>query len=120
MTSTGSARSGYQCGDQAEFQAMIPASSVDGQPLSPLHRRMLIVTRGMTFNEIAMRTAHHPETVRRYFRGQDPSIRFVQRLCQEYGADANWMLLGYDEAQTALSRSERPMAMTPIFCRRPA
>lgn len=62
--------------------------------LSPLHERLAIATQGMPFIELGERTDTHPETVRRYIRGQQPSVAFLANLIRSAGLNAEWLLLG--------------------------
>ncbi len=48
----------------------------------------------MTFKALADLTRHHPETVRRYMRGQYPSLAFVLRLCKAMSISPHWLFTG--------------------------
>jgi len=68
-----------------------PGSSQDSLDL---HRRMEWLIGERSCRDIALLTGHHPETVRRYRRGQCPSVSFVIGLCDALDANADWLLRG--------------------------
>lgn len=53
--------------------------------------------RGYKAGELAERMNLHPETVRRYLRGQKPAPEFLAGICRELGVSPRWLLLGEGE-----------------------
>jgi len=53
--------------------------------------------RGYKAGELAERMGLHPETVRRYLRGQKPAPEFLASICRELGVSPRWLLLGEGE-----------------------
>lgn len=69
-----------------------------------LRQRLERCAGHLTFRAIAELTGHHPETVRRYMRGQRPSVPFVVRLCRQLDISPHWLLTGEGE----MKRNESP------------
>lgn len=61
----------------------------------------------LSFAQIGKRTGFHPETVRRYLNGRATSVAFVARVCEEYGIDADWALLGHGLGPEGRSRADQ-------------
>lgn len=68
--------------------------SPDGVPfqLERLTARINRVTNGCSHREVAERTNHNPETVRRYRNGFAPSASFIYEVARSYGVSADWLL----------------------------
>jgi len=59
-----------------------------------LHERLAAVAGDRSYRELGRLTETNAETVRRYMRGQAPSVEFVARLCRATGTSATWLLTG--------------------------
>jgi len=49
---------------------------------------------GMSVAAVSRATGFHPETVRRYVRGQAPSAEFLAALVDRMGVNPEWLLCG--------------------------
>lgn len=81
-----------------ETEASAPEARGQGGSLSSYHRelvaRVQLACTGYKPGELAERMNLHPETVRRYLRGQKPSPEFLAGICRELNVSAQWLLLG--------------------------
>jgi transcriptional regulator with XRE-family HTH domain len=59
-----------------------------------LHERMREAVGRRTYRALSDLTGVNAETVRRYLRGQSPSVEFVAALCAALGYNAHWVLTG--------------------------
>lgn len=59
--------------------------------------RVQLACRGYKAGELAERMNLHPETVRRYLRGQKPAPEFLAGICRELDVSPAWLLLGEGE-----------------------
>lgn len=64
------------------------------RPRSPLHQRLALVVADQTVRQVASATGLHAETVRRYLRGQSPSVEFLAGFCRAYDVNGHWLLTG--------------------------
>ncbi len=81
-----------------ERRAGAPVQGRTGAPapsLSPLHKRLLIAAGDHSARELARLTGCHPETVRRYLCGRQPSVEFVIAFSEALGVRIDWLLLGH-------------------------
>lgn len=62
----------------------------------------------MTFAQLGAITGSHPETVRRFMRGQTPKPEFLAALCTELGVNGDWLLAGRGQVQAAKPRIKVP------------
>ena len=53
--------------------------------------------RGYKAGELAEKMGLHPETVRRYLRGQKPAPEFLAGICRVLEVSPAWLLLGEGE-----------------------
>jgi len=67
----------------------------------------------MTFKALADLTRHHPETVRRYMRGQYPSLAFVLRLCKAMNISPHWLFTGEGSKTLAPTPPPGPFSEMP-------
>ncbi len=74
--------------ERSFVSANVPAS---GDPVS---RRLNLAVSGLSIAAVSRATRYHPETVRRYLRGQQPSVEFVGRFAQHFGISLEWLILG--------------------------
>lgn len=75
---------------------------------SNLHDRLLQVAGHLTFAQLGSITGSHPETVRRFMRGQTPKPEFLAALCTELGINGDWLLAGRGQVQAARPRVKIP------------
>jgi transcriptional regulator with XRE-family HTH domain len=61
---------------------------------STLHERLVAVAGARSFRELGRMTGTNAETVRRYMRGQAPSIDFIAGLCDATGTNVHWLITG--------------------------
>lgn len=73
--------------------------------LSALHERMHTVVGSLSYRVLADATDLHPETVRRYMRGQAPSAEFLSALCFKFDVNAQWLLTGQGPIRHAETRA---------------
>ena len=59
-----------------------------------LQARLVRITRGLSFAEIARITGCHRETCRRYLTHGSPTIEFLSALCGAQGISVHWLLSG--------------------------
>ena len=72
-----------------------PTTHVNGRGQSwniRLAARLRKGASNRSFREIASRTGSNSETVRRYLRDGNPSVRFLARFCLEFRVSADWVL----------------------------
>ena len=69
------------------------AHDVDGWYTGAAERARCALT-GRSYRQIGLDTNTHPETVRRYLRDGRPCARFLAAICQAYGLNPAWLLLG--------------------------
>ncbi len=83
------------------------ASPADPDHPDDLWQRMRIVAAGLSRREVARRTHTHGETVRRYFKGTMPPVRFIIEFCRAFRVSSDWLLegLGPRERARRLGRS---------------
>jgi len=76
-----------------------PPTTVDQDETDKLalRDRILRLTDGMRFSELAEQTGCHRETVRRYANTGSPSALFLTRLCRALGVNGDWLLTGRGE-----------------------
>jgi transcriptional regulator with XRE-family HTH domain len=77
-----------------------------------LHDRLLQIAGHLTFAQLGGITGSHPETVRRFMRGQTPKPEFLTALCTELGINGDWLLAGRGQVQAARPRVKIPAADT--------
>lgn len=75
---------------------------------SNLHDRLLQIVGHLTFAQLGEITGSHPETVRRFMRGQTPKPEFLAALCTELGVNGDWLLAGRGQVQAARPRIKIP------------
>lgn len=75
---------------------------------SNLHDRLLQIAGHLTFAQLGSITGSHPETVRRFMRGQTPKPEFLAALCTELGINGDWLLAGRGQMQSARPRVKIP------------
>jgi transcriptional regulator with XRE-family HTH domain len=84
-----------------------------------LLERVELLAAGHTARALARRLKIHPETTRRYLRGDRPSARFIARLCTAFGVSADWLLNGHEPRQRPdLPPAKDPDAANPAKLRR--
>lgn len=69
-----------------------------------LHERLAAVAGDRSFRELGRLTGTNAETVRRYMRGQAPSVDFVAGLCRVTGTSPTWLLTGEGPRHAADAR----------------
>ena len=62
--------------------------------LSALHQRLVLAIGDRSYRSVGELTGIHPENIRRYMKGQTPSVEFVASLCDALGISPEWMLSG--------------------------
>lgn len=62
--------------------------------VSTLHDRLLSAVGDRSCGQIARITRTHPETTRRYLRGQSPSVEFVIAFSEALNVNPTWLLTG--------------------------
>lgn len=67
----------------------------------------------MTFKALADLTQHHPETVRRYMRGQYPSLAFILRLCKAMDISPHWLFTGEGSKTLTPKKPPGPFSEMP-------
>ncbi len=60
----------------------------------PVSLRLRDACAGMTCATLARLTRHHPEVVRCYLRGMEPSAAFLARVCEMLNVNGDWLLAG--------------------------
>lgn len=70
------------------------SDSEGGHAYRKLHERLSTLFEGLSFRQIAELTEHNQETVRRYMRGQDPSVAFLVAVCERTDVLPEWLLMG--------------------------
>lgn len=85
-----------------------------------LHERLGVVAGNRSFRELGTLTGTNPETVRRYMRGQAPSVEFVAALCEATGTSAHWLVTGEgairrDDARQDALRGADPAVLLAAF-----
>jgi len=61
---------------------------------SAIHSRLGVAAGDLSYRHVAKLTHTHPGTVRRYMRGQPPSVEFVTAFCSALSISADWLLTG--------------------------
>lgn len=59
-----------------------------------LHERLKMIADGESFRSIGAKTEHNAETVRRYMKGQSPSVEFIAAFCAVFDVNESWLLTG--------------------------
>lgn len=72
----------------------LPAAELHAMSLQTVAERLRHASGGLSIAAVSRLTEHHPETVRRYMRGQPASVEFVGRFCQCLGISLEWLILG--------------------------
>lgn len=71
-----------------------PTGDAHAVSLQTVAERLRHASGGLSIAAVSRLTEHHPETVRRYLRGQPASVEFVGRFCQSLGISLDWLVLG--------------------------
>ncbi len=103
-----------------------PAPSAPHDACSPgyagLPARVRLITRGLSCAEVARRTRHNHETVRRFLREGRATARFLAALCEAFAVSGDWLLTGRghptappggSRTRPSLKVQTRPLAGAP-------
>ncbi len=66
-----------------------------------LHERLNRIAGQASFRSIGEKTGLNAETVRRYMKGQSPSVEFVAAFCKSYDVNEAWLLTGRGPAHAS-------------------
>jgi len=72
-----------------------------GMRYTGLHERLNTVAGDESYRRIGSKTEHNPETVRRYMKGQSPSVEFIASFCAAYDVNESWLLTGRGAAKAS-------------------
>lgn len=62
--------------------------------IGSFHERMHLAAGGRSCGLVAKLTHTHPETTRRYLRGQMPSVEFIAAFADGVGVNLEWLIAG--------------------------
>ena len=65
-----------------------------------------VVAGDRSFRELGRLTRTNAETVRRYMRGQAPSVEFIAALCAATSVNAHWLLTGDGQMRRDQDRAD--------------